>query len=147
MIDRSGDIWTADPSRHKTTHRGKGRRLYFGPKAREALEPWLTTDQPDEPIFSPRRVDARQTHRKGERAPGRYYCRSSLDQALRRAVARAGVESWTLGQLRHSAAVRITDVADLEAARQTLGHSTAAMTRHYASASDAHALDAMRKIG
>ena len=29
MIDRSGDVWTADPSRHKTTHRGKGRRLYF----------------------------------------------------------------------------------------------------------------------
>src|SRR5262249_15164057 len=105
------------------------------------------SDDPDAPVFSPRRVDGRQARRKSERLPGLYYCRSSLDQALRRAVARAGVPGWTLGQLRHAAAVRLTDEADLEAARQALGHSTAAMTRHYAAAADAHALAALRRLG
>jgi hypothetical protein len=52
-----------------------------------------------------------------------------------------------LGQLRHAAAVRITDAADLEAARQALGHSNAAMTRHYAAAANAGAVEAARKIG
>jgi integrase len=147
MIDRTGDVWTADLGDHKTAHKGKARRLLIGPRAREALTPWLLPDEPDEPIFSPRRVDDRQTRRQGKRLPGRFYCRSSLDQVLRRAVKRAGVDPWTLGQCRHSAAVRITDTADLEAARQTLGHSSAAMTRHYAAGADAHALDAVRRTG
>ena len=69
------------------------------------------------------------------------------DQALRRAVARAGVEPWTLGQLRHSAAVRIVETSSLEAARQALGHSDAAMTQHYAAEADAHAVQVLRLIG
>jgi len=147
MLDRSGDVWVATPASHKTAHKGRGRKIYLGPRAQEALAPWLLPDAPSEPIFSPRRADRRQVGRKGERPPGRFYGRSSLDQALRRAVTRAGVEPWTLGQLRHAAAVRLTDAADLEAARQALGHSTAAMTRHYASAADAHAVDVLRRIG
>jgi integrase len=147
MLDRSKDVWVADLAEHKTAHKGKPRRLYIGPKAQAALTPWLLPDAPGEPVFSPLRVDARQARRKGKRLPGRYYSRAALDQALRRAVRRAGVEPWTLGQLRHSAAVRITDADNLEAARQALGHSTAAMTRHYASQSDAHAVDVLRRIG
>ena len=147
VIDRSEDVWTADLAEHKTAGLGKARRVYFGPRAQEALAPWLLPDAPDGPVFSPRRADGRQARRKGGRLPGRFYGRSSLDQALRRAVARVGVEPWTLGQLRHSAACRLTDAADLEAARQALGHSTAAMTRHYAASADAHAVEALRKIG
>jgi integrase len=147
MIDRTGDVWSADLAEHKTSHHHHARRILFGPRAQEALAPWLLPDDPDAPIFSPRRVDPRQPRRRGKRLPGRFYNRASLDQALRRAVARAEVEPWTLGQLRHAAAVRITDESGLEAARETLGHSTAAMTRHYAAASDAHAQDVLRKIG
>ena len=147
MIDRSGDVWVADLTEQKTAHKGKPRRVHIGPKAQAALTPWLRPDAPGEPVFSPLRVDARQPRRKGARLPGRHYSRSALDQALRRAVKRAGVEPWTLGQLRHAAAVRITDAAGLEAARQALGHSSAAMTRHYASGADAHALEVVRKVG
>jgi integrase len=148
MIDRSGDVWTADLAEHKTAHAGqRPRRLYFGPNAQAAMAPWLLPDVPGEPIFSPRRADARQARRRGQRLPGRTYGRASLDQAIRRAVARAGVAPWTFGQLRHAAAVRITDAADLEAARQSLGHSTAAMTRHYAASAGARAVEAARMTG
>jgi integrase len=147
MIDRSGEVWVAAPAEHKLRHKGRGRRIYFGPKAREALEPWLTPDDPDGPIFSPRRADARQARRKGERLPGRYYGRASMDQALRRAIRRAGVEPWSLGQLRHAAAVRITETDGIEAARQALGHSTAAMTRHYAATAEGQAVEAVRRVG
>lgn len=147
MIDRTEDIWIADLSEHKTAHKGKRRRLFFGPSSIAALTPWLLPAQPDEPIFSPRRVDDRQAKRQGKRPPGRTYGRSSLDQALRRAIDRAGVESWSLGQLRHSAAVRMTDAIDLEASRQALGHSSAAMTRHYAAGASAAAVEAARLVG
>jgi hypothetical protein len=49
--------------------------------------------------------------------------------------------------LHHSAAVRIADATNLEAARQALGHSTTVMTRHYAAGAEAHALEAVRKVG
>jgi integrase len=147
MIDRSTEVWTAELVEHKTVGKGRGRRLYFGPRAQEALIPWLLPDAPSEPIFSPRRVDARQGTRRGKRSPGKTYSRSSLDQALRRAITRARVEPWTLGQLRHSCAVRITDAATVEAARQALGHSTAAMTHHYAVKADRHAVEVLRVIG
>jgi integrase len=146
MIRRDADVWTADLVEHKTAGKGKARRVYFGPKAQEALGPWLLPDAPGEPIFCPRRADDRRP-RRGERAPGRYYCRSSLDQVVRRAVRRAGVTPWTLGQLRHSAAVNLTDAGGLESAREALGHSSAAMTRHYAATADGHAVEALRKIG
>lgn len=147
MIDRSKAVWTVDMARHKTAHHGHSRRFFIGPRAQLALEPWLLPDAPDEPIFSPLRVDDRQPKRKGKRPPGRFYSRSGLEQALRRAIDRAGVERWTLGQLRHSAAVRITDAADLETARQALGHTEAAMTRHYAAGSTAQAIAVMSEVG
>jgi integrase len=147
MIDATGEVWVADLVEHKTSSRGKARRIFIGPKAQAALGPWLLPDEPDTPIFSPRRVDGRQMAREGKRLPGRTYNRSSLDQVLRRAIRRAGVASWTLGQLRHSAAVRIADALDLEAARQALGHSTMSMSRHYTSGSTAGAIEAARRVG
>ena len=147
MLDRSGEVWIADLADHKTAHKGKRRRLYFGPKAQIALQPWLLPDQPEEPIFSPLRVDEKQKKRRGKKRPGRTYFRNSLGQVLRRAIRRAGIEPWTLGQLRHSAAVRITDEFDLETARQLLGYSDASMTRHYSQDANHAAKEAARKIG
>ena len=132
MIDKTADPWVANLDQHKTTHKNKSRRIYLGPSAQEALTPWLLENQPDEPIFSPLRVDERQQKRKGKRLPGKTYGRSSLQQVLRRAIKRAGVEHWSLGMLRHSAACRITDEYDLETTRQVLGHATVEMSRHYA---------------
>lgn len=102
MIDRSADVWVGTLGEHKAAHAtGQTRRIFIGPRARAALEPWLLPDDPSSPIFSPRRADPRQARRKGKRLPGRFYSRSALDQAIRRAVKRAGVPTWTLGQLRH----------------------------------------------
>jgi integrase len=147
MIDMTTDPWIATIDQHKTSHKGRSRRIYFGPSAQAALQPFLLENQPDEPIFSPLRVDERQQKRQGKRLPGRVYGRSSLQQALKRAIDRAGVEHWSLGMLRHSAAVRITDEYDLETARQVLGHATVSMSSHYAQESDSAAKKAAKKIG
>jgi integrase len=147
MIDTTTDPWIAILDQHKTSHKSKSRRLYFGPKAQSALQPFLLQDQPDEPIFSPLRVDARQQKRRGKRLPGRFYGRSSLQQVLRRAIDWAGVEHWSLGQLRHSAAVRITDECGLETTRQLLGHATISMSSHYSRGSEAAAKKAAKEIG
>jgi hypothetical protein len=39
-VDTTQEPWLYMPSRHKTKHRGKERRIYFGPKAREILKPY-----------------------------------------------------------------------------------------------------------
>ena len=147
MIDRTGEVWMVDLAQHKNNHKNKSRRIFIGPNAQTALLPWLLNEQPDAPIFSPLRVDERQKKRKGKRILGRVYGRSSLQQTLRRAIDRAGVPSWTLAQLRHSAAVRITDSFDIETTRQVLGHSNVAMSRHYAQDSESAAKKAAKKIG
>jgi integrase len=147
MVDMTSDPWIVTPDRHKTSHKNKSRRIYLGPQAQEALSPWLLPDQPDEPIFSPLRVDDRQQKRCGQRLPGRVYSRNGLQQVLRRAVSRAGVESWSLAQLRHSAATRITNRFDLETTRQLLGHTTVEMSRHYSGESDSAAREAAKMLG
>jgi integrase len=147
MIDRSQEIWLADLNQHKNSHKGKGRRILFGPKAQAALQDFLLDDQPDEPIFSPLRVDDRQKKRKGKRLPGKSYTRYSLAQVLRRAIRRAGIESWTMGQLRHSAACRVLESFDIETTRQVLGHATVKMSRHYSQDSDSAAKEAAKVIG
>jgi integrase len=148
QIDKSQEIWVVDLDQHKNSHRGKSRRIFFGPRAQAALLPWLLEKQPDDPIFSPLRVDERQPKRKGKRLPGPFYGRSSLQQVLRRAIERAGVDhSFSLAQLRHSCAVRITDACSLDVARQVLGHERSSMTSRYARDSDSAARKAASKIG
>lgn len=41
MIERSGDVWTADIAEHKTKRHGLDRILAFGPKAQAILRPLL----------------------------------------------------------------------------------------------------------
>jgi integrase len=147
QIDMTCDPWIVVPDRHKTAHKNKSRQILLGPLAQKALKPWLLPDQPDEPIFSPLRVDPRQEKRQGQRLPGRFYGRSSLQQILRRGIARASVESWSLGMIRHNAAVRFADEFGLEVTRQLLGHTSIEMSRHYASEADREAREAAKKLG
>ena len=44
MIDRSGEIWTAELREHKTTHRGKVRKLAFGAKSQLILRKYVSAD-------------------------------------------------------------------------------------------------------
>jgi integrase len=50
--------WQYNPSRHKNSHRGKKRLIFFGPRARAILEPFLNDKAPEEFLFSPQRAVA-----------------------------------------------------------------------------------------
>jgi integrase len=43
-LDRTSEIWSYVPQRHKTEHICKERRIYLGPKAQSILQPWLRND-------------------------------------------------------------------------------------------------------
>lgn len=131
-IDRTGEVWTYRPHRHKMQHAGFEREIPLGPKAQAVLtrRPWLRSD-PDAYLFSPReaiqalrleRRSARKTpltpsqkkrrpKRNPQRAPGDHYTVGSYRNAIHRAIERYNedradedrVPSWNPGQLRHSA--------------------------------------------
>lgn len=52
-LDTSGTVWTYTPARHKTHHRGKGRRVLIDPQAQELIRPRLSGRRVDQPVFSP----------------------------------------------------------------------------------------------
>lgn len=65
MIDRSGAVWVATLSEHKTAYCGKGRSLYIGPKAQAILMPYLLRDE-NECLFRP--CDSEQARRAANAA-------------------------------------------------------------------------------
>ncbi|WP_406699153.1 site-specific integrase [Singulisphaera sp. Ch08] len=66
-LDRSADVWSYLPARHKSDHLGKSRVIFIGPKAQEVLMPWLRADS-DAYLFSPIvAVEARNTSRRAAR--------------------------------------------------------------------------------
>lgn len=88
-IDRSGKVWIAMVSEHKTAHHGKARALYFGPRAQAVLQPFLSRASSTEFLFSPRdaeRVSPRIVGRL--RAPGMRYSVSSYRRAIEYACKR-----------------------------------------------------------
>ena len=52
-IDRSGDVWSYRPARHKGDWLGKARVVALGPRAQAVLRPFLRDDVPDAPLFAP----------------------------------------------------------------------------------------------
>lgn len=126
MIDRNGDIWTAALREHKTTHRGKLRRLVFGPKAQLILKKYLSAD-PDSRLF-PFRLD-------------------SYRHAIARACEKLNLPHWTPHWLRHNVATRVRDEFGIEHAQAMAGHSSPLMTAHYASKLDGLAIQVAKSIG
>jgi integrase len=147
QLDRSGDVWLARLERHKNAWRGQGRVIPLGPRAIEALRPWLREDDPDAPIFDPRLADDRSAARTGERAPGERYSRSAPTRAIARACRRAGVAPWSLAQLRHARATELRERFGLDVAAAVLGHAKPSMTAHYSREALAHAVEAVRQAG
>jgi integrase len=146
-VDQSGDVWIARLKRHKNSHRGLSREIAIGKSAQACLMPWLRPEAPDEPVFSPLRVDPRQKKRKGSRRPGAAYCRCSFAQSIRRACARAKIPSWSPNALRHSFATRLRDIGGIEASQVALGHQKPDTTLIYTTAAKARMLDAIREAG
>lgn len=122
-IDRSGDVWTYRPPKHKTEHHGKQRIIAIGPKAQEILTPYLFRS----PCFTGKR-DAIRT-------------------AVRRAAAKAGVPHWWPYRCRHNAGTAARAAGGLDTAQALLGHSKSSTTEIYAELSTAKAIEVVRAIG
>lgn len=126
MIDRTGDVWKADISDHKTVHHDQSRTLHFGPHAQLILTRYLSAD-PDEKLFKVTRTG---------------FCR-----AITRACDKAGIARWVPHQMRHTNATNVREEFGLEHTQAVLGHANADMTQHYAKLSNAKAAEVARKIG
>ena len=127
MFDRSGEVWQARLSDHKTAHHGKERVLMFGPKAQTILADYLRDDFPDRKLFKVRR--------------------DSFGAAVRNGCIKAGVPVFTPHWLRHTAATRIRDEHGVEAAQVMLGHSKIDMTQHYSAQARSKAAAVAREVG
>ncbi len=161
-----GAIWCAQPTRHKTAHKGHRRVVLLGPRLQALLLPWLAGRAPDRPIFSPaeseiqRRAQAR-AHRKTRvqpsqqdrrridpaRKPGEVYTCSALNHALGYACAKAGVPHFSPYRLRHNAATRLLEEFGPDVARVILGHKTFNMLPIYAVDALKKAAEAVGKVG
>ena len=126
MIDRSGPVWVARMSDHKTAHHGKERLLFFGPKAQLILRRYLK-DDPDCKLFPIRR--------------------DSYGQTVRNACKRLKISVWTPHWLRHNAATRLREQYGLEVAQVMLGHAKADMTQLYAQKNIVLAKKVAAKVG
>lgn len=126
ILDRTGDVWSAELCDHKTQHHGQTRTLHFGPQAQLILIKYLSAD-PNKKLFPMTRI--------------------GYSRAVQRACDRAGIERWCPHQLRHTNASNVREEFGLEHTQAVLGHSTADMSQHYAKASRAKAAEVARKIG
>jgi integrase len=170
QVTRTGEVWVYRPSRHKTAHHGKKRKIYIGPRAQKVLEPWLEGAPPDDFVFSPIRAEAmRQAERRAARttplwpshlarleekrkeAPKRpkrkRYDTASYRRAIKRACKAAKAPAWSPNQLRHTAATRIRKEHGIEVARIILGHSTAFTTEIYAEVDRKRAVQVIGEMG
>lgn len=157
-IDRSGAVWIATPTRHKTAWRGKEHRrvILLDAAAQGAILAHLTEHpkRPDEPIFAP--TDAAEDHRRRRREsrktaassrasaprtaaprrrPGAAYTTQAYARAIARAAARAKVSHWHPHQLRHLAGTVWRERIGVEAAMVLLGHRSLSATEIYAASS------------
>ncbi|HWE36751.1 MAG TPA: site-specific integrase [Isosphaeraceae bacterium] len=165
-LDMGGPVWTYNPPGHKTDIHGHARTIYVGPRAQEALRPWLRPDEPDAYLFSP--AEAMAEHRARRRAvrkskvqpsqrsrakarpgkaPGPRYSVGSYRRAIQAACAKAGVPRWFPHQLRHAAATRLRRDFGPDVAKVVLGHSSPTVVETYAAADRAKAVAAMGAVG
>lgn len=126
VIDRTGDIWVATLTDHKTQHHGKTRKLWFGPRAQLVLTKYLRAD-PDAGLFSTSRDS---------------YCK-----CITEACERAGVKRFSPHWLRHNATTAARDGFGIEAAQALAGHAKPDMTARYSTKMDKLAADVVSKIG
>lgn len=166
-LDMSGHAWVYRPDSHKTEHLGRERTVFVGPKAQEVLRRRLKPNLAA-CLFNPRESEAerlaerhaaRKTRmscgnvpgsnrsRRPRRKPGEKYDCDSYRQAVARACERAGIPSWSPGQIRHSFATEVRREYGLEAAQVLLGHSYADVTQVYAERDVARAVSVAAKVG
>lgn len=168
-IQKDGDVWSYKPHSHKMEHYEKTRMLPIGPRAQKILYPYLVQreEYPELPIFSPidtlrfLRAERRQNRKtkvqpsqsnrakaNPKRTPRDRYDSRSYNRAIQRGCEKAGIESWSPNQLRHSAGTEIADKFGLLHAKEVLGHSSVRTTeRFYVAPLPEKAIEVAKKIG
>ena len=142
-IDRATDVWLYTIQSRFEDDDSNGRKtdwlenveqkeIFLGPKSQDLLLPWIAKSEPDEFLFSPRRVCERLGKINRSRPPRDRYDDETYCQAVQRACRRASVPVWTPGRLRHNAATLIRQRYGAEAARLVLGHRHLSTTEIYA---------------
>lgn len=126
MIDRTGDVWTADLRSHKTQHHGKKRTLAFNANDQMILRKYMQAD-PDARLFPIRRDTFSKTVV--------YWCK------------KLGLPEFTGHWLRHNAASKTRAWGDLDDAQALLGHSDQKTTQRYAHLKDDRIIEIARKRG
>jgi integrase len=128
----SPSLWIYRPARHKGAWRGKAREVFLGPKAIEAIMPWLRAD--GLPLFSPK-LSSKNPNAKRRVAPlGDSFQVGSYDHAVRRACDAAGVPRWSPNQLRKARGQELRDSLGLEASAAALGHGVDVNASRYTTA-------------
>lgn len=134
-VERSTEgPWCYSPLQHKNLHRDIERRIYFGPRARQLLAPFLER-RADEFCFSPRDAELwNRTQRAGQSKAGlegrvfkiranikAFYTKDAYRKAVVRACKKAGVPAWNPHRLRHNAATDLRRRCGIEASKVALG--------------------------
>ncbi|WP_437203495.1 tyrosine-type recombinase/integrase [Planctomicrobium sp. SH664] len=147
-INMGGSVWEYIPGDHKTRHHGKRRIVLIGSQAQYILKPFLKSNL-QAFLFDPsegRQEFVGKEYRTGSRTAvrnaRRQYSLEGYSCAIKRACDKAGVPRWTPNQLRHNFATRARREFGIEAARVTLGHSSAVTSEIYAERD----LDAARAV-
>ena len=143
-IDREGDVWRYEPGRHKNDWRGRKRTIFLGPKAQQALTPFLDRE-PWRPCFSPREA----AEQRGV-APGRAgdeYSVMSYARAIERIAKSIDVPHWSPNQIRHTVGTAARERAGLDVAQVVLGHASVDATQVYAEANQPKAIEYARRFG
>ena len=151
-VDTSKPVWRYSVEKHKTTHRGQSRTIYFGPKAIKILKPWLRKKS-GEYLFQPkeamewrfkqraekRKVPTSCGNRPGtnrvanpKKKPGEIYTVRAYHQAVRKACLAAKIPHWHPHQLRHTAGTFLRKEFGIEVAKSVLGHQSMDATEIYA---------------
>ncbi len=114
-----GNIAVFRPKWHKTVRHGCSRSIVLPKEAVKIVEPRLGRKY----LFGPG---------DGEKP----YHRDVIGVAVQRACKKAGIERWSPGQIRHTAATTVFERHGLEATRALLGHTSDRITRTYVHAND-----------
>lgn len=114
-VNRSGDVWTFTPDRHKTAESGGSRVIHFGPKARAVLE--QLDGRADDRLYFPNRL-------------GAAYNRNSLRYTVARACKRLGMPIVNLYDLRRARLTEIWTAVGFEASAAVGGHGVKVNERY-----------------
>jgi integrase len=165
-IDRTGEVWTAKLTAHKTEHFGHERTLHFGPNAQAVLAEYLDNRPAESPMFQPveaeaarhekqrqsrkTRVQPSQRNRRKaspKRKPRDRYDVASYRRAITRGCVKGGITPWSPNRLRHAHATDLRRKYGIEAAKTVLGHRQLSATLLYAEADMEAARAVMAEVG